>query len=268
MSPNWQNRIYKHEEAPPDDIWEKIAGELDQKNTGSTEMTKSAPVRSIFFRRWAVAASILFIAGSAIYLLRDKQNNPRSVSIKQYPIPASAKATKDSATTIPGTSNIIPAAALANSKETLKNIEKTEPLNLRKQTATDLQQQLLYVKNADSTAKFNKPTVDLSKKLKNMNGEETNDIALMDAPHTYISFIGPNGQEVKISSKFSSIIGYLSNNNPSTEEYLDKIISESAFWRTKFKTWRDKMSSNTLSPSPTNLMDIIELCKLLSEENK
>lgn len=88
----------------------------------------------------------------------------------------------------------------------------------------------------------------------------------MNTPNNYVSFIGPNGQEVKVSSKFSNLLGYMDGKEPESEEYLDKIINESNFWRGKFKTWRNKMINNNVAPSPSNFMDIIELSKLLQED--
>jgi hypothetical protein len=81
-----------------------------------------------------------------------------------------------------------------------------------------------------------------------------------------VSFVGPNGQEVKVSSKFSNLLGYMDGRDPETVENLDKIISESNFWRGKFKSWRNKMISNNNASSPANFMNIIELSKLLNEE--
>jgi hypothetical protein len=110
------------------------------------------------------------------------------------------------------------------------------------------------------------PVTASTEKLQNENGDTPMDISLMNTGNAYISITGPDGQPVKVSSKLSSLVGYLSNSDVNTRENLDVIIQESAKWRAIFSAWRNKMANNALAPSLSNFMDIIELSEIL--ENK
>jgi hypothetical protein len=75
----------------------------------------------------------------------------------------------------------------------------------------------------------------------------------------YITVAGPNGDAVKVSSKMSALTAYIAD---------DKSVaanSDNSFWQSKFKAWRDKMSQNSVTPSFTNFLDIVELSKIVKE---
>ena len=264
MSNNWQDRIYNHEETPPKSVWDAIAKELD-KNEKEKSPEKKNNTKIIYWKIAAAASVIFVLIATALYFNKPGRNSkPDAASVPAVHSPK--KIVKSLHT------DIKPALASAKTKSTGSDsfALKTSPLKCKKiispfhtkEKVINLQP-TMYAKSEESKPQITNPEINYKEKLKDINGKEINDIALMNTPNSYISFIGPNGQEVKLSSKFSNIIGYL--NNPETEEYLDKVISESAFWRNKFKQWRDKMTSNSLAPSPSNFMDIIELSKLLSE---
>ena len=77
----------------------------------------------------------------------------------------------------------------------------------------------------------------------------------------YITVAGPNGDPVKVSSKMSALTAYIA-------DYKSVIVSDAtnsdkSFWQSKFKEWREKMSQNSVTPSLTNFMDIVELSKIV-----
>ena len=111
------------------------------------------------------------------------------------------------------------------------------------------------------------PADNSKEKLLDTKGETPTDISLMNTPNTYISVTGADGQTVKWSSKFSNIIGTLNNNKPNTKENIEVIIEENAKWRAMFTAWSHKMINNSIAPSFSNFMDIIELSKILEEKN-
>ncbi len=131
---------------------------------------------------------------------------------------------------------------------------------------TDLSNVLQYAKADEVNALAYDPTINRAEKLKGTTGEVINDISLMNSPNSYVTFTGPNGQDVKVSSKFSNLLGYMDGKDPESEEYLDKIVNESNFWRGKFKNLRNKMINNDIAPSPSNFMNIVELSKLLTQD--
>jgi hypothetical protein len=74
----------------------------------------------------------------------------------------------------------------------------------------------------------------------------------------YIIVAGPNGDAVKVSSKLSGLTAYIADNK--NEANVDN-----DFWKSKFKSWRDKMSQNDIAPSLTNFMDVVALSKIVKE---
>ncbi|HMG83071.1 MAG TPA: hypothetical protein VK559_08540 [Ferruginibacter sp.] len=73
----------------------------------------------------------------------------------------------------------------------------------------------------------------------------------------YITVAGPNGQAVKVSSKLSGLTAYIADDKTDN--------NDQSFWKSKFKSWREKMSANSVTPSLTNFMDIVELSKIVKE---
>jgi hypothetical protein len=259
MHKNWQNRIYNHEETPPKGMWDSIAKELDKKENEKKNIEKKTV--KIAYLKWAVAASFLLALISIAIVYTNKKTEISEVQALKKDKTVSDKPVAQNTHLTKPEINIIP----KNDTLTLK----TAPFKSRKINSPFRKKQeennlgLLYAEAGESKPLVKNPVEANKKKLTTPRGEVLNDISLMESPNSYVSFIGPNGQEVKISAKFSNIIGYL--NNPETEEYLDKVISEGSYWRGKFKEWRDKMSDNKMAPSPSNFMDIIEMGNILSE---
>ncbi|MGG9971423.1 hypothetical protein ACQ33O_06485 [Ferruginibacter sp. SUN002] len=252
MSNNWQNKMYDHEETPPINAWENIAKQLDaiDKNKPALTITKKSTV--IYWRIAAAACILTIITTTAIWLNNDtKKASPNSIASAPS-INNSTENKNTEITTIPTDKNII-------------GIQKDNIVNSTVDT-DDIIPELQYAKAEIVKPLASDPTLNKKEKLVGTTGEIINDISLMNAPNSYVSFIGPNGQEVKVSSKFSNLLGYMDGKEPEAEEYLDKVVSESNFWRSKFKNWRNKMINNNIAPSPSNFMDIVELSKLLSEE--
>ncbi len=64
----------------------------------------------------------------------------------------------------------------------------------------------------------------------------------------YITIAGPGGQPVKISSKVATLIVSADN------DYPPKPV-----WDKKINKWKEIMLSSTISPTATNLLDIMQL---------
>ena len=67
----------------------------------------------------------------------------------------------------------------------------------------------------------------------------------------YITIAGPGGQPVKISSKVATLIVSADN------DYPPKPV-----WDKKIEKWKDIMLSSTISPTATNLLDIMQLSSM------
>lgn len=104
-----------------------------------------------------------------------------------------------------------------------------------------------------------------SKRVRNLKGEIKEDITLLDLPNSYFLMTGPDGQSIRVSSKFRNTIQYL--NGAGNEELLDVILRESRYWKNIFREWKEKVSNSTFVPAANNFMDITELTQLLHQNN-
>ncbi len=70
----------------------------------------------------------------------------------------------------------------------------------------------------------------------------------------YITIAGPEGQPVKISSKVATLIVSADN------DYPPKPV-----WDKKINKWKEIMLSSTISPTATNLLDIVQLSSMRAD---
>jgi hypothetical protein len=80
---------------------------------------------------------------------------------------------------------------------------------------------------------------------------------IYSTPHTakkYITIAGPEGQPVKISSKVATLIVSADN------DYPPKPV-----WDKKITKWKEIMLSSTISPTATNLLDIVQLSSITGD---
>lgn len=89
---------------------------------------------------------------------------------------------------------------------------------------------------------------------KNVKEYDSTDNLLASNTPRYITIEGPQGQPVKISSKMASLI-----------DSSETKISSKPIWHKKINEWREIMKVNTLSPTPGNFLDIVELTKALKD---
>ena len=70
----------------------------------------------------------------------------------------------------------------------------------------------------------------------------------------YLTIAGPEGQPVKISSKVATLIVSADN------DYPPKPV-----WDKKINKWKEIMLSSTISPTATNLLDIVQLSSIRAD---
>jgi len=297
MFKNWKNRILNHEETPPKGVWDSIAAKMDAEdkahlpgfvsklngyettpppaawdNIVSALDTEAASVPGkkskviVLYRRLAVAASILVLVTAALFLLNRTTDKPDGIAkniIKEQQLAAAdTQLPKATGVTVPvtsGNNNI----AVVQRHTTLQ-----QPVNVVTQdntTSNDIDP-IDYAK-ADVSPLTTDPLANNNEKIRNSNGNVVMDLDQLGAPNTYvITSLGPNGEERRVSSKIAAYIGYLNDNTPDTEEYLDKIVKESAIWKARLKQWSDKLANTTVSPSFSNYLDVFELSNLLNDK--
>jgi hypothetical protein len=257
---DWQTKLYEKEVAPPAGVWAAINTALDATDTRVITMQ---PRRKLYYRLAAAAAVIVAIAGTALWFAGKPSSDNASQTFAKNTVtekqvtPAKKETTETAA---------LPATETQEKQQPAAVVVKKQTKPTGTQTDDKIIPPLEYVKNNQMGFLPENPVLNNNKKLPGNNGQVNTDIALMDAPaNTYISISGPDGQSIRVSSKFTNLIGYLSD-GPVKEERLDIIIRESALWKATFRQWKEKMISNTSAPSLDNFMDIIEMSKMLNEK--
>ncbi len=267
----WASNIYQQETLPPAEIWSSISQQLDSE-TSAAAKSATIPVRSgKWYRAVAAAAVVTGVLITSIWLFnRTPQHQaeiasvspaPQQQQASTKPIPEQIKGSIKST----GETSPVSAAAVT----TVHQFPETEPAETESVTVPSVKP-LAYATNTPVAIEEDKAEASLYNRRK-LENPDSDPITGMDntvtvANGNYISISGPDGQSVKLSSKFSNLVSYLNDTAPQNEELLDKIIRESAFWKTRFRKWREKMLNNTSAPAFTNFLDVVELGKLLEEK--
>lgn len=281
-------KLLAHEETPPADVLESIFNTLDKEDMQTApafiekirNYSPQAPAGS-----WDDIITKLDTAENQLFLLNPKKKNVKAIFIK---IAAAAAiitvflitvlpTTKHSQTEINTVAAVKDQTATGHATQnSIKNTGAPVPDTRKDDSAYTHAGEKTINQPAGTYSQdyvAGKKTVDLAQapgvneKLQNNKGETPMDIALMNTPNTYISITGADGQTVKVSSKFSNLISYLNDKNPDNRENIDIIIDEAPRWKKIFTEWRNKMTNNTVAPSLSNFMDIIELSKILEDKN-
>ncbi len=260
-STSFTERLYNYNAEAPADAWKNIASELDKSETKIVPLQNNKKNQKVIYFRMAAAASVIAIIATAIWLSSNKKDDSIN-SIASSVTPQS----RQTNTPVAGTEKTTLPASDTQEKKLTK--EQTAYNPAKKATPAQTQETPVadYVKGNKAEDLAQDPAIGNKERLQSANGETPMDIALMNTPNTYISITGPNGQTIKVSSKFSNLIGYLTDKNPELQENLDVIIKESAKWKNTFAKWRDKMTNNVVAPSLSNFMDIMELSNVLEEK--
>ncbi|HRO45678.1 hypothetical protein [Agriterribacter sp.] len=264
----FRNRLYDVEITPPENSWELIRHTLDTPHLAAP---KSFGIKKGL--RIAAAAALIgicffaanyFIAGSDQSKTTGQKTLPANKTGEQPDIPSVAGSTEDAGITAPESNKPM----IASQTTTRKN--KTQPhtpLNDFYREAATFNAPPVSSIPYDNTAITDRYDLDhaAAKRIRNLKGEVKEDVRLMDLPNSYFLMTGPNGQSVRVSSKFRNTIQYL--NGSGKEELLDVILRESQYWRNQFKAWKEEVGHSTFIPSAENFMDISELMKLLQQHN-
>ena len=260
-STSFAERLYNYNAEAPTDAWKNIVLELDKSETKIVPLQNNKKNQKVIYFRMAAAASVIAIIATTIWLnsiKKDDANNSTTSSITSQSQQPNTPVAGTEKTTLPAFDT--QEKKLAKEQTAYNPAKKTTPAQTEETLVAD------YVKGNKAEDLVQDPATASKEKLQSANGDTPMDIALMNTPNTYISITGPDGKTIKVSSKFSNLIGYINDKNPELQENLDVIIKESAKWKTTFAKWRDKMTNNAVAPSLSNFMDIIELSNVLEEK--
>jgi hypothetical protein len=256
---SFEKRIYNHEETAPTTAWPAIVTALEKKETKIVSLETHKNNKRIVSLRAAAAVIIIAVIAVTAWLLNNRDAGTGEIAVapqqkQEVTAPVSATTT----TTLP-----VSEAQKDNSNAAMNSTiaEKKIPANTVIPPSAPA-----YIQHTEIPVLAQNPVNGKKDKLQTITGQIPEDISLISSPNSYISITGPDGQSIRVSSKFSNLISYLTEKNPEVQENLDIIIKESAQWRATFAKWRDKMTNNAVAPSLSNFMDIIELSNILEEK--
>ncbi|HRP56639.1 hypothetical protein [Agriterribacter sp.] len=293
----WKNELYNHEVNPPDQVWARVVHDLDNEflefknrlyhaeidppdnswkliqhslDVPSAANRKSFNIKKVF--RIAAAAALIGISFFTVnYFIAGSDNSKTTADKKTAPDTTS---TYNNQTNQPVAKNEDNTSVPVTVKSMIAShiTRKKHETNANAVTGFYSEDKTYSAPPVSSVPDDNTAITDrydlyqtAAKRIRNLKGEVKEDVSLLDLPNSYFLMTGPNGQSVRVSSKFRNTIQYL--NGSSNEELLDVILRESRYWRNQFKEWKEEVGHSTFIPSAENFMDIAELMKLLQQHD-
>jgi hypothetical protein len=256
----FEKRLYDYETAAPESVWPQIVNDLD--GTAAKIISFKKPVTKLkpIYLRVAAAVAVIALLSISVWLL-----NRQPAGVGQI-ANADVKPQQPAVVTNSNPAQNSPAVETPVKQNTNTVNAAINPAGINKTVTQNFPEQN-YVANTETITLAQNPANGNIEKLQNSNGETPEDVTLINSnANSYLSITGPDGQPVRVSAKFAALLNYLNDNNPATQENIEVIINESAKWRATFAAWREKMTNNTIAPSLTNFMDVIELSNMLEEK--
>ncbi len=292
MSGNWQHKILQYDIPPPEEVWNKIADQLDEeyrpeeigisqkmynyeisppafildkvlKELVSDELPgQEGKVFSFPFKRAAIAAiAVGLVVITLIYFVRpgsspENQNSAASI-IPSVPLPNSG------ASSLPGvddvTKSITPSEVkIPTTSETIdeKPNERGNDITRGNRNTKHVSLSPVVAASAISPISVSAPPI------YDGNGNIIMDENLVSAPdENYIIVTSPNGEQTKISRKFLKMLSVM---NGGTDDYY--MNAENFEWKLRFEEWRSKLLQQaSYIPTANNFLDIMDLKELLQE---
>lgn len=247
----FQGTLHDMEVTPPRSAWKNIAASLEKEPA----MVIPAGRKYIPVLRYAAAAAVaglILLAGLRLF----KQSTPGDQNLvvktgEKVPVktidPVTTRDTKENPSIAEESQESLDDAALEESKHTLARLEtrpgrnqshlRIEPVYTSKAAFSDLAPEQTYKE------------LDYSDALNSASHEEN----LSLTASRYVMMLTPDGQFIRMSKKLGDLVCCVSGEEQDPE-CIDQI-----------NQWRKKVATSTLTPSPGNFMDILNLVKSLQE---
>jgi hypothetical protein len=270
------NRLYNHEVAPPEGLWESIAAKLEEAEeekafVPTPVVQMNTPARTNWLKM-ALAASVLgFVVMTALWF-NQRKAKPEATE------PAIVKET----TTIHDTTYItLPNATLPNNNVATIN-ENSNNTKITKPTIAE-NSNTQPIKNVAINKNKQPNEVVVPKEQIQLPASKKEDIAIEKVKQGEIRLKDENGNPIKSidvvkSTDINNTAGPASKPDKTItsilnkislagdKEEIDNIIENSPFWKKQIQEWRTKLIQSGYAPSLINMMDILELKKIIDEK--
>ena len=266
---HWNVRLYHHQVAPPQGVWQAIDTQLHTDAAPVVSISQKPMRNKNAFRIAAAAIVLLALAGTALWTMREKFFGQSSQTVAANTSAPTTQPPMANTTTpvvsndnVAATNTVVESAAATQPDNAIAAKNTVSKRTATKRSITTIAP-LEYVTHNEMAFLPTDAVFTNTNKLPNERGQTVVEINGMDAPNSsYINISGPDGQSIRVSSKFANLLGYL-NDGPGQEERLDRIIKESAFWKATFRQWREKMTDADAAPSLSNFMGLLEMVNVL-----
>lgn len=292
MPGNWQHRILHYDIPVPQDVWNKIADQLEEEykvgdimisqKLADFEITpppfllvnvlsainteQSVPRLKIFTlpvrRLVAAVVAIGLIAITMMYVLKPEpspsaKNETAKITPSQPDIQAVTPSSTDKTKKV-NQNQISPTVEVASL--TSGPVKKVVPSEYR---SSKKGRNVKHVSlNPVLAASAINPISVTAPPIYDNNGNIIMDESLVSAPdENYIIVTSPNGEQTKISRKFLKMLTVLNGGN--TNNYMN---AENFQWKIRFEEWRSKLLQQaSYIPTANNFLDIMDLKEMLQE---
>ncbi|MGN6436919.1 MAG: hypothetical protein ACTHMM_10320 [Agriterribacter sp.] len=259
----FKQKLFHEEQVPPTETWKNIEQAIHPEAV-VVPLAKRNP-----FKVWrmAAAAAVIGIAFITVnYFL--SQTDTVTLPVAKKPAvnkPATPAPTNEQS--VAAGPKIVAAAVRQKSRSNMNRSSATSTAAYNNDDDNTIIASLSTIpdENSSFTDRLDLST-ETNRRIRNLHGEIKEDVSLLDLPNSYFLMTGPNGQTVRVSSKFRNTIQYLNSNN-NHEELLDVILRESHYWKNVFSEWKIKVGNSSFVPSSQNFMGIADLMSLL-EQNR
>ena len=241
---NFIRKLSQASVAPPAEVWNKLVSVLDGRKPARLFALNSSRVK------WIAAALITgLIVLSASYLFRSGRNMPSSIAKKE-----GSAAGDTSQQHIPLIQQKKDSQAAEPITELAQNVEQ---FILKKKAGGIPGKRTDHVRYATIENAENVLPTDNNIAAGNpVNANVPSSAGSFIPAPDYFVVTAPNGQRVRISSKFSDAVNSLFAGDNSDNS-----------WKTRFDSWKSKLMSNpSFIPAAGNFLDIVELKDLLKEQ--
>ncbi|MGZ5247761.1 MAG: hypothetical protein ACXWV5_11965 [Flavitalea sp.] len=242
------HRIHSFEVNPPVNNFQSILSSLNEETEIKAEPASAGKLIDFNWRKVAIAASIIGLAGTLIFFLFFNNVTPGKqqriiTSVINPTIPETNLAVTPNPVVVDQATPVKSPATVLSRENYIRNAANVNNRSPRRFIASSL----LNHDHEDKIEVTAPPITD-------QNGKPILDRTLLTGNNSaYITVTSPNGEQTKISVKF---LDYVS-------KFYD-MTNQDDEWKQRFETWKTIMLQEaSFTPAPGNFMDLLELKDIL-----